>query len=346
MNSKNKPATRADVARKANVSETIVSYVMNNNRSVDKEKKERVLQAAKELNYRPNQIALALSGKSSSHILFMVDSPENERLNKLLSELEKYAYDKGSLVSLCRTRNDMDFIKQIIGRRFDGVIISSTNLSEEYIGQLINAGVPTVLLLTHSYSLNEGVGKIGTGLTSGVQGCIEYLSGLGRKNLLFLDRMTGNGKSGDLTDSRLRGFALGMKKLNQAWENRVLSGYKSEGELGKALSAYIERYPVDGIIARNDRLALLAMNVLQDKGIRIPQDIAMIGFDNSTMCRLIRPSLSSVKFDDAGIAKEAVDMIYRMRKGDTITATVHFPFEIIKRASTEGEAQGGKRDMP
>ena len=72
-----KCATRADVAREANVSETIVSYVMNNNRYVAAEKRKRVLEAAEKLNYSPNNMALALSGKDSKQLLFIVDTPES-----------------------------------------------------------------------------------------------------------------------------------------------------------------------------------------------------------------------------------------------------------------------------
>ena len=109
-----KCATRADVAREANVSETIVSYVMNNNRYVAAEKRKRVLEAAEKLNYSPNNMALALSGKDSKQLLFIVDTPESERLGSMLGSLDKYAYEKGSVVTLCACRNDESFVSQKI----------------------------------------------------------------------------------------------------------------------------------------------------------------------------------------------------------------------------------------
>ena len=120
-----KCATRADVAREANVSETIVSYVMNNNRYVAAEKRKRVLEAAEKLNYSPNNMALALSGKDSKQLLFIVDTPESERLGSMLGSLDKYAYEKGSVVTLCACRNDESFVSRILSRRFDGIVISS-----------------------------------------------------------------------------------------------------------------------------------------------------------------------------------------------------------------------------
>ena len=87
--------TRKDVAELAGVSETIVSYVINNNRYVSAEKRKRVLEAVETLHYRPNSIARALKGKGSSHILLIVDNVANEYFGSLIQEIDAIAYDKG-----------------------------------------------------------------------------------------------------------------------------------------------------------------------------------------------------------------------------------------------------------
>ena len=335
MSDKMKVATRADVAKRANVSETIVSYVMNNNRCVDAEKRRRVLKAAKELNYRPNAIARALSGKNSSQILFVVDTPDNERLIHLLSELEQYAYNKGSLVSLCTTRNDLEFVRQIVGRMFDGVIISSARLYEEYIQELIDAGIPTVLLLSHEYNLTTGVSKIDTGLKTAARDAVHYLYDSGRRNIIYLDRTDPNGVSSDLSDGRLCGFARGMEELGYEWKSRVIAGCVSEESMKSRIKEFIMSDKVDAIIARYDKLAVSALKTITSMGLKIPEEIALMGFDNTSACEIVTPCLTSVRFDDAGIAKEAVDMIYQMRAGIERTDTVYFPCEIVKRESTK-----------
>ena len=104
MGQKSTRVTRKDIAREAGVSETIVSYVMNNNRYVDKEKKKRVLEAVSRLGYRPNPIARALKGKKLNHIIFITDQI-TEHFSLLLGELEKNAYDLGYIISLCESRN-------------------------------------------------------------------------------------------------------------------------------------------------------------------------------------------------------------------------------------------------
>jgi len=144
--------TRKDVAQLAGVSETVVSYVINNNRYVDKEKRRRVEEAIRELNYRPNTIARALKGKNTNHIVFIADQIITEHFSLLVSELDKHAYDLGYMVSLCSNRNSQKFINDIISRRYDGIIISSISFPNEYIQQLIDARIPVVLLANRDYS--------------------------------------------------------------------------------------------------------------------------------------------------------------------------------------------------
>ena len=141
-----KQVTRKDVAELAGVSETVVSYVINNNRYVDKEKRRRVEEAVRQLHYRPNTIARALKGKNSNHIVFIADQIITEHFSLLVSELDKRAYDLGYMISLCSNRNTEQFVGEIISRRYDGVIISSISFPLEFIQQFIDASIPVVLL--------------------------------------------------------------------------------------------------------------------------------------------------------------------------------------------------------
>ena len=138
--------TRADVAKMAGVSETVVSYVINNNRYVAMEKRKRVEEAVKALNYRPNNIARALKGKQSNQILFIADHITNEYFSSIVSEMDKYAYNSGYLISLCANRNTEEFVSQVISRQYDGIIVSSASFPQEYVEKFTQAGIPVVVL--------------------------------------------------------------------------------------------------------------------------------------------------------------------------------------------------------
>lgn len=334
MNEKINCATRADVAKRAGVSVTVVSYVMNNNRYVDSEKRERVLKAARELNYTPNNVALALRGKNSSQILFIVDSPANERLSRLMKIMDDLAYSRGALVSQCSTRSEPEFVRNVIRRRFDGVIISSMQLSEEYIQELVKANIPTVLLLSHEYKNVQGVGKIGTGLKHGAKAAVKLLYEKDCRNFLYVDRISTRNHFSDMSDSRLSGFAEACTELGLEWENRIITGCDSSEMLQKKVAEFVSAHQVDAVIGRNDPIACYAMHQLQKMGKRIPEDVQVIGFDNSSVCNLVTPTLSSVQMSDDEVCREAIDLIYSIRSGEKIPPTKHFPIHIIERGST------------
>ena len=329
-----KCATRADVAREANVSETIVSYVMNNNRYVAAEKRKRVLEAAEKLNYSPNNMALALSGKDSKQLLFIVDTPESERLGSMLGSLDKYAYEKGSVVTLCACRNDESFVSRILSRRFDGIVISSKKILEKFVRRFVQAGIPTVLLLTRNYRIKTGVGKIGTGLRSGAEGCVKYFYEMGRRNIIYLDRVSQENIFSDLSDSRLQGFAAQMEAMGFDWKDNVITGCRTDEEVEQKIAEYLKTKKVDAILGRNDRMACIGMRAVKKLGYSIPKDIVIMGFDDTSVCNYVTPSLSSVHLDNEAIAKKAIEMIYLMREGHQIKETVHFKYKIIEREST------------
>ena len=112
--------TRKDVADLAGVSETVVSYVINNNRYVAPEKRERVLKAIEELKYRPSSIARAMKGKGVNAILFICDNMTNEHFGKIVDEMDRLAYDRNYLISLIRGKNDERFVNQVLSHPFGG----------------------------------------------------------------------------------------------------------------------------------------------------------------------------------------------------------------------------------
>ncbi len=327
--------TRADVAKKAGVSVTVVSYVLNNNRYVDKDKRERVLKAVKELHYTPNTLARALKGKGSKHIIFIVENTSNERFGILVGEMDKFAYEKGYVVSLCANRNQPELIQSIISRRFDGVIISSISFKDEYIKELVNAGIPVVALLSREYDSVEGIAKLDTGLYRGARDCVEYFYGQGRRNIIYIDRISNRNHFSNMSDFRYRGYVHQMEEYGLDYANHIITGCGSEEQVRKKLDDYIKGHPVDAILGRNDRMACIAMNAVLRRGIKVPEDIGIIGFDDSSVCQLVTPTLTSVRMPEERIAKAAIDMLYKMHKELFVPDMMKFSTELIIRNSTE-----------
>jgi DNA-binding LacI/PurR family transcriptional regulator len=331
-----KRVTRADVARLAGVSNTIVSYVINNNRYVDKEKRRRVEEAIKKLNYQPNNIARALKGKRSNHIIFIADQITNEHFSQIISEMDKYAYDKGYIISLCANRNSQEFASQIISRQFDGIVISSISFTEEFIRQFVDARIPVVLLKNRDYENIEGVGIIDTGLYNGAKECVKHLIAKGRKNILYLDRISTRGNFSTDKDLRLRGFIEQMKESNLGFsEKNIITGCTSEDEVIMKIRQRIQDgFKVDGIFGRNDLLACIGMQAINELGLKIPDDVSVIGFDNSKLSKYTFPTLTTMEIPRKEIGMAAIKCLHRMIDGGTVPEELSFSTKLIERDST------------
>lgn len=336
MNKNIERVTRADVAKAAGVSETIVSYVINNNRYVAKEKRQRVEEAISELHYRPNNVARALKGKRSNQILFIADQITNEYFSRIVSEMDKYAYDAGYLISLCANRNTMEFVSQVISRQYDGIIISSTSFPIEYVEDFSKAGIPVLLFEHRKYEmLPEKVATLASGLYSGVRTGVKHLVSRGKKDIIYIDRISRKGNKSGAADLRLNGYLDEMRENNLTVNRgRIVSGCHTEEELGDAIIKILQsEQQVDGMIGRNDMVACIAMNAAIGLGFKVPQEIGIVGFDNSSISRFCSPKLTTLEMQREEISRTAIDMMVKMI-GGTIPENAKFETKLIVREST------------
>lgn len=342
--------TRADVAKYAGVSETIVSYVINNNRYVAAEKRERVEKAVAELNYHPNVIARALRKKTSHQILLIADVVLDEYYGEILLKLDQYAYDKGYLVSLCKYHNVDSYLARVLSSQFDGVIINAAGFKEEYIRQIAGAGTPVVLFLTKKYEqIPAGAAVIDSGLYRGVTDGLETLWQKGAENIVYLAEPLA--KKDLKKDIRFLAFQeVGRKhglSERQILE-RTLAGY-GESQWESRLAEYLQKNRrADAIFARNDRLAATAANIAQDLGRKIPEDIMILGVDNSSISRLMTPSITTIEQQKEAMSKAAIELIESMNRNAGANASQGqglkkvFATKLIERESTNRMGAGGR----
>ena len=328
--------TRADVAKAAGVSETIVSYVVNNNRYVAKEERQRVEDAIAALHYRPNNVARALKGKRSNQLLFIADQITNEYFSRIVSEMDKYAYEAGFLISLCANRNTPEFVSQVISRQYDGIIISSISFPEEYVRHFSKAGIP-VLLFEHKKhdTLPENVATLASGLYSGARTGVNHLISRGKKNIIYIDRISRRGNVSGPSDLRLSGYLDELHDHGlEAGGDTVIAGCHTEEELTETVADYLRCHDqVDGMMGRNDMVACIAMQAAIGIGKRVPADIGVVGFDNSSISRFCSPKLTTLEMQREEISRTVIDMMVQMIGGQ-MPENATFETKLIIREST------------
>ncbi len=339
MNKTIKRVTRKDVAERANVSPTIVSYVINNNRYVDAEKKKRVQQALIDLGYKPNAMARALKGKQSNHILFIVDDLQSEHFSKIMKQMDNWAFENNYFISLCESRNSDSFVNQVYQRYFDAVLIASGTFKQKYIQELIDTKIPVVILEMRKYDKLKGdFGLINTGLYEGSRLCCKTLIEKSRKKIVFVDSFkTLSFAKSSKDDFRYKGF-IDELSANNYVENinyKIINNCKSEKELSLELDKIIESgFEIDGVFGRTDSVAIQAMYKLIEKGYKVPKDCSIIGVNNARISRYTTPQLSTLDIDREAIGKATISILEKLFNNENdIEYNISLKTNLIYRGS-------------
>ena len=303
--------TRKDVATAAGVSETIVSYVLNGNRYVNKEKRQRVLEAASRLGYRPNRAAIALRGKNTRHIVFIADDIGSEYFASVINAMENLMNRYGYLISLSTDRGNSDFVRMMMGWSFDGILIGSATISLDDIQSLIDTGMPVVILGMKDYPpFNGSYGVINTGLKGGVEEAISVLRSRGRKCIGFVDSLSSSGRSVDDNDFRYLGYLDAIGTQSPV----VIDGCQSYDELAKAVTKVYAEKHFDALFCRTDLVAAETIIALKNAGLNLPQDVSIFGVNDDRIAKYSNPSISTIAIRKNKVAEAAFKLFSDLRE--------------------------------
>lgn len=327
----NNRVTRKDVATLAGVSETIVSYVLNKNRYVDSTKKERVLSAVRQLGYVPNPVARALKGKEAHHILFIVDDLVSEYFGSIIRELEALVVGQGYLFSLTCDRGDKNFVTTVENWSFDGIVIGSATISTADIQRIIDTGMPTVILSMNEYPRFKGrYGLIFTGLMEGSLKVMDCLKKKGRKRIAFVDSFNEEGSGVDESGYRYKGYVEGL----EGGEKIIIDHCRDSSQLKETIGRIYRESHFDALFCRTDRIAAESLMTLASLGVRVPEDVSVVGVNNSRIALYSRPRLTSLAIRVNEVAKHTLELFSGIKRecGDEVLS-VHLETDLIERES-------------
>jgi len=276
--------TIKDIARMANVSHTTVSRALNNKSRIRNETKEKILSIAKELNYQPNFIARSLVMKRSRTLGLVITTVANPFYPELAQGIEGTARGLGYNIILCCTHSDLSIEKQYIdtlrSKGVDGIIFTSAHISDPNIWRLAEERFPIILVNRRTYHplVKEEVDYVGVDNVFGGFLAVEHLIKLGHKRIgviggssessAGLERLEGGKKA-------LQTYGLEEKGIYFLEGNFLReSGYQG----GKRFLTMVER--PTAIFATNDYMALGAYEAILEEGLRVPEDVALVGFND------------------------------------------------------------------
>ena len=316
------PITIKDVARESGVNTSTVSRALNNGYGVNDETRKHVMEVAMRLNYRTNQVARGLVTGRSQTIGLVVSDIRNPFFAEVARGAEDAAYRAGRDLVLCNSdltaEKQMGYFDSLLAKRVDGIVMNSVAaLSRAQQDQLWAAGVP-IVLLNRSSVYRRFSSVLGDNLQGGeIAG--NYLIDLGHTQVVHI---TGPRAHGNLTD-RAKGFlkAFHDRGLSEPeviyGEHTFPGGYESARRLLEA-----DR-KITAIFAGNDVLAFGCIRAAIEKGIRIPDDLSIIGFDNVEMSQITNPPLTTIDQPKYEIGKAAIEMLLNVMAKDGIREPEH-----------------------
>lgn len=332
-------ASIKDVAERAGVSVGTVSKVINNAAGVSKKTKAAVLKVISELNYHPNLYARNMRAKSSKTIGIFVPLinepyflPFYDGINK---KLEKIGYTPILFSGITHesSKGPLDLLAQMMHRNLDGVIVSTYGWDDAIVSRLaqIAEELPVV-----SYKRKIGgtpIHSVGVDDFKGMRQAVTHLLQIGHRHIAYLNASP----QLETSELRLRGYQQALADFGvearpeyivECPSYRIMDGYRY------AAKALQTRPMPTAIIGGNDTLAIGVMKYLQELQIRIPHDIAVMGYDELPLAQLMHPQLSTVSLPIGAMTAKAVDLI--VGGEDSQPARHHeFDTELIVRGSTD-----------
>jgi LacI family transcriptional regulator len=329
--------TITDIAREAGVSTATVSRVMNH-QSVSPEKKDRVNAAIAKLNYKPNPMARGLMNKSSHAIGVLTTSISNQYYMEITEAIERRFRPSGFLPFLCCSEGaqavEERYINDLIARQVDGIIVIDPSNENVESGFLRAAAARVPLVLVHSIPTLADIDSVIIDQPLGMARVMDHLVGLGHRDIAFV-----RGRLGFSYDIKEAAWRQGLEKSGGHAGDRliVVEDGNTEGAISMVRRTLEERFRTGrvptALFACNDLMAMGALEAAQQVGLRVPEDLSIVGHDNTILA--FHAKLTSVDLKMRSLGQAAADLLQQIiNGGDSEPRRVLFAPELVHRHST------------
>jgi len=307
--------TLQDVARLAGVSTKTVSRVVNNQGEISAATRQHVQQAIEELGYHPNFLARSLVSQHSNTLGVVASGLNYFGPSSTLTGIEQRTFELGysllfSMLPHSDETNVFPILDSFVARRVDGIIwaVSEIGNNRSWIQPEALKGLPPVVFLT--MDPKPGLSVVTVDNKSGAVQATQHLVDLGRRNIAVI---AGPGVWWEARE-RLAGFSEVMEKTGlEVLPAQVVEGDWTATSGKRCMLQLLEQYPqMDAVVASNDQMALGALGIAHQSGIKIPDDIAFVGFDNMPESACFWPPLTTVEQHLFDIGAISVQMLHKL----------------------------------
>lgn len=319
-----------DIAERAGVSPSTVSRALNDHPRISRRTRERIRRLAKEMGYSPSAIARSLVAKRTFTIGLVISFISDPFLAQVVRGVEEAAIDNGYSVFLCSSYGDptreMAVVETFRERRADGIIVTTSRVDSLYAPLLDKFKIPIVLINCREYAYS-----VSTDNLHGGQLATEHLLELGHTRIGYISSEEGGRTNLD----RLEGYKMALRRYGIAFDQSLVSAGDGKVEGGKEGMKRLLALPCPptAVFCYNDMTAIGAAAALREAGLRVPEDMSLVGFDDIDLAPYLNPPLTTVRQPRYELGRSAMEMLLALLAGEAVT-NVLLQGELIVRESS------------
>ncbi|MEO6541002.1 MAG: LacI family DNA-binding transcriptional regulator [Ferruginibacter sp.] len=334
--------TIKDIAKALGLSTSTVSRALRGSHEISSDTKKMVIEYAEQFNYRPNPIALSLKERRSRSIGVVVCEIANNFFSQAINGIESVAYNRGYHVIISQSHESYDRevvnVEHLASRSVDGLLVSISAETDrfEHFKNLHDKGFPIVFF----DRITDGIEthKVVADNYKGGYDATQHLIDAGYKKIAHLT----SASHLSISRERLEGYKAALRDnnipLNESYIKNCNHGGMIYKELEDAVKSLVDlKDKPDAIFSAGDRLTVSCLAALRAIGLKIPEDIALVGFSNSPLVELMNPSLTAVKqpaFEMGQTATELLIKLIESKRAVTEFETIVLQTEVIVRDSS------------
>ncbi|GAA4843124.1 transcriptional regulator DegA [Paenibacillus vulneris] len=324
-----------DVAEAAGVSIATVSKVINGTGRISDKTRKHVTNVMEELKYQPSMVASALTGKSTFTVGLTLPDLANPFFAEIARAVEDRGHEYGFNVFICSTDNDPDreikYFSLLTQKRVDGVIVATRTQKDLFLKKLIQQNVPIALITGEMPTLAVDTVMVDDFLGGYQAGTHLVEQGHRRIAILAEDVNTMSNRE------RIRGCKQAMTSAGLEVDERLVTSgdFTVSGGKEAMLRLLDMEEPPTAVFACNDLLAIGAIQGARERGLQLPQQLSVVGFDNTILATIIDPPLTTVAQPIQEIGRQAMDLLVQEIKGEkSMKQRVVLMPELVVRGST------------
>ncbi len=326
-------ATIKDVAKLSGVAVSTASYALNNSTKVSEETRQKVIAAAKELNYQKNGLASDLKRTSTNTIALILSDLSGPYYSELIKGVQDVASTNGYDLIACSSIGGAQStaVKFLREKRVDGVIILAHNIDDKTILDSAREGFPIVVLDRSVQS--DHVVQIEVDNEHGAFMATEHLIEKGSRDIAYV---SGPYNSHD-NELRFKGYQSALEKHGIEYRSKwkVSGGFTREGGYQATKMLIAQKDVPQAIFYANDEMAIGGLQALNEKKLSVPDDISIIGFDDIQLSEYVSPPLTTMRQPKYEAGALAVHLIFQVLSKEKVDSNYKLTTELIERKSVK-----------